>query len=196
MLRLFQKYSRLLAIHPIFSNRDLFLKVLAYLNGQDLSEVVCVCFHWKSTVLSEPSLEVRILKWKLRTAHRTIEDLTARMSQPQIREYQSRPLPSYSNRKLSEPTVRQGSRTDTVNRWLNFIDLFHYYAYRNDFPLLKRADFETEETWKNYQTSLTSFYNEFLGYFNEVRHKQVRRPKLPGLLSWFGLKLNRPKSLK
>mmetsp|Transcript_20236 Transcript_20236/g.37755 ORF Transcript_20236/g.37755 Transcript_20236/m.37755 type:complete len:195 (+) Transcript_20236:6781-7365(+) len=193
MLRLFQKYSRLLALHPIFSNRDLFLKVLEYLNGKDLAEAVVVCFHWKSTILSEPSLEVRILRYKLREAHQTIEELHVRIANPQSRQYTNRPLPSFVPPKLTEQSVKD-SRANKVQKWLNFVDLFHYFAYRKDFTLKKRTDFKDSESWQMYQDNFKSFYNEFLDYFKVVRQQQEQRPRLPGLLSWFNLKLSKSRS--
>jgi hypothetical protein len=195
MLGLLQKYSRLFALHPVLSIRDLFLIILEYLNGQDLAEAACVSFYWKSTILSQPILEVRILKFKLREAHQTIETLNLSLHQPYTRPLQSRPLPTYTPRKLTERPEQAETPQLKVKKWLNFVDLFHYYAYKTDFPLRKRGEFSSEEAWESYQESFTVFYQDFLGYFKGVRQKQEQKPKLPGLLGWFDLKppRSRPK---
>lgn len=180
MLRLFQRYTRLFALHPVFSSQALLLSVLEYLNGQDLAEAVCVCFTWKSVILSEPLLEVRILKWKLSKAHATIYEMVSQISPP-VKEVQRRPLPSFAPRKLSEKVIETGGRTKRAIKELSFKNLFHASEQKNHFPVYSRRDFESEDTWQAYSTSYNTLYNDFKKYLTQDQNKQTKKPVSPSL---------------
>lgn len=79
MLSLFNKYlMRMRNEHPVLGNRNLLILILEYLEGEDLFSCQCVCFLWKSTILSVPTLEVRMLRFTMTQSNEVIVELQKR----------------------------------------------------------------------------------------------------------------------
>ncbi|CAG9311700.1 unnamed protein product [Blepharisma stoltei] len=187
MLSLFNKYlARMQLDHPIFGNKDIFMLILAYLEGEDLYSCQCVCFAWRETIKSNPVLEVRLLRFTMSESNAIIDELRKRPTEEQ-KQYQTDvnfdlsfnrlsmipkffPKPKAALKNISKDKI---AKTDEkLGQWNEFINYFYVYARNKGFSIKKKRDFEREEDYRAYEKEFNQIYSEYANHISETRRRE------------------------
>ena len=180
MLNIFNRYiSRMRVDHPIFGNRDLMLLVLQYLEGEDLYYCMQVAFYWKTTIMSQPQLEVKVLRFQLKKSNKAIKTLTQRQEQPS-----RTPQPAPMRRLVAPPRRPKNTQAvvQKVEHWNTFIENFYQFARQKGFPVKGKSQFQDEQEWNSYKGNLENVYNNYVDHIKTARSQQVR-PTLPEMIT-------------
>ena len=155
MLSLFNRFlNRMRASHPILGNRNLLILILDFLEGEDLFQIIQVCFSFRTTVHSVPSLEISLLRFTMKKSNNCIEKLRSLPYQTQANpKFPSRtlnlmPFIALKKKQEDKPIKGNSKKADMPDfneeKWVEFKKYFYQYAKRKGFNILKRKDFQNE----------------------------------------------------
>ncbi|CAG9315759.1 unnamed protein product [Blepharisma stoltei] len=210
MLSLFNKYlARMRLDSPIFGNKNIFMLILDYLEGEDLYHCQCVCFAWKETIISNPILEVRLLRFTMSKSNAAIENLRRQViEQPKSRNDNNfnfssdrfsmipkfLPKPNVSAKNI--PKEKTLKNDEKLNEWNDFINYFYVYAKDKGFLIKKKRDFKREDDFREYEKQFSEVYKEYANHVNEARRREKLEMKKMPIKNECRFKLFKQNSLK
>lgn len=188
MLGIFNRFlSRIRSTHPLFSNKDLLILVLEYLDGKDIYQVYQVSFLLKMTIESVPSLQITLLKFRMKKNNQCISKLqnsllATPVSAPIISKFAQRIImPSFPMIHNSTSALVQKSQAKIPDKqvnldlnddkWANFVDQFQKYAEVKGFKIISKDEFRSKEDWKEYKAKYLNFYEGYVKDIKESRGK-------------------------
>ena len=191
MLGIFNRFlSRIRTAHPLFSNKDLLILILEYLDGQDIYQVYQVSFLLKMTIESVPSLQITLLKFRMKKSNQCIIKIKNSLlmppaSAPVISKLAQRIImpsfPFIHNSSVSHTqknSVKQPTKQVNVDindeKWEHFVDQFQKYAEFKGFKIISKNEFGTKEDWKNYKAKYLNFYDSYVQDIKESRKEYQR----------------------
>lgn len=166
--------------HPVLGNRNLLIVILDYLDGEDLFQIIQVCFSFRTTVQSMPNLEISLMKFTMKQSNECIERLKSSGTQGQsFLKYPQKAFNTIpfvvlkkrteNKRKIVDSTKVPGEPDLASEKWTKFVDYFQKFAEIKGFSLRKRKDFEDEKEWEVYQKKFNMFYYSYVDHIKTVR---------------------------
>lgn len=185
MLSLFNRFlSRIRKEHPIFANKHIFIYILQFLEGKDLFQVYQVSFLCKTTIESFPTLNICLLRFRMKKSNECVAEIKQSTTLPQknsavIPKFVQRafiPAFPYTQIKRQVKSVDPKKKVlESVDlnseKWTAFVENFKEYARIKGFKISKKNEFDNKSEWKKYKTELEKFYKNYADFIIRERNR-------------------------